>query len=186
MGNSWEEQKAVGNMAENIVEFLINSAPNWKCVKYGMENHIDQLKSLLKNNQRSMSKRIRSMPDFIAVNTETNEVLLIDVKYRSFIDRRENGTALYDLGYGQVKNYLEFWESTKLIVVYPNEPNFIVVDLKEVEWHRHFYGRKGEGKNMREQWNFIGIQKNIKEIFPELSDDIIEKAKGMILKKNGN
>ena len=82
----WTEKKAIGNMAENIVEFLINSTPNWKCIKYGMENHIDELKKLLrKNNDDDISLRIRSMPDFIAVNKVTNQILLIDVKFRAIL-----------------------------------------------------------------------------------------------------
>ena len=108
--NSWAEKKALGNAAENIVEFLINSTPDWKCVKYGMENHIEDIRKLLKdNNKDETSRRIRSMPDFIAVNKETNEVMLIDVKFRSFIDNREQGVALYGFGYGQIKDYLDFW-----------------------------------------------------------------------------
>ena len=53
-GVAWTENKAIGNMAENIVEFLINSTPNWKCIKYGMENHIDELKKLLKYKKASI------------------------------------------------------------------------------------------------------------------------------------
>ncbi len=184
--NHWRENKVKGNIAENIVEFLINSAPNWKCVKYGIENHSEELKNLLRKNQEKMSRRIRASPDFIAINTETNKIFIIDAKYRSFIDRREPKTALYGFGYGQIKDYLEFWGDVILIVVYPYEPYFYIIDVKDIEWHRHFYGRKGDGKDMREQWNFIGIQKEIKDIFPKLPDDAIQKAIGMIPKKNGN
>ena len=40
----WNRQKAVGNIAESIVEMMINSMPNWKCIKFGVENHIEELK----------------------------------------------------------------------------------------------------------------------------------------------
>ncbi len=36
---------------------------------------------------------------------------------------------------------------------------------------------------MFEQWNFGGIQRGIKDLFPELSDEAIRKARGMIPKK---
>lgn len=182
--NSWEEQKAVGNIAENIIEFLIKSSPNWKCVKYGMENHIEELKKSLRNNhQAEISRRIKSMPDFIAMNSETNQVLLIDVKFRSFIDRRAQGTALYGFGYAQMKDYLQFWPEAYLVVVHNHEPFFIVIPLKEVEWYKHFYGRTGDGKDMIEQWNFAGIQKPIQELFSNIPDEKIQKAIGMIPKK---
>jgi hypothetical protein len=173
----WDENKMVGNNAENIVEFLINSTPDWKCIKYGIENHIDELKKILKtNNSDEISKRIRSMPDFIAVNSKTDQVLLIDAKYRSFIDRREPKTALYGFGYAQMKDYLKFWPEAYFIVVNNYEPYFIVISLKEVEWHKHFYGRTGEGKDLKEQWNFAGIQKSIKDLFPDLPESAISKA----------
>ena len=181
---AWAENKAIGNMAENIVEFLISSTPNWKCIKYGMENHIDELKKLLKsNNEENISKRIRSMPDFIAVNTITNQTLLIDVKFRSFIDRREPKTALYGFGYAQMKDYLQFWPESYLLVVTSSEPFFIVIPLKEVEWYKHFHSRTSNNGTLYEQWNFAGIQKSIKNLFSDLPDRAIQKAIEMIPKK---
>ena len=98
--DDWEEKKLIGSNAENIVGFLINSAPGWKGIKYGVEQNIDELKSSLRNNnQEEVSKKIRSMPDFIAVNKEENRVLLIEAKFRSFIDRRKSGIALYEFSY---------------------------------------------------------------------------------------
>jgi hypothetical protein len=187
MANSqalWDKKKMVGNNAENIVEFLINQTPGWKCFKYGVENHIDELKKNLKtNNGNEISKKVRSMPDFIAINSKTNQVLLIDAKYRSFIDRREPKKVLYEFKYAQIKDYLEFWPEAYFIVVNNHEPYFIVIPLKEVKWHKHFYGRIGEGKDLKEQWNFAGIQKTIKDLFPELSESVIKKAVEMIPKR---
>ncbi|MFA5723538.1 MAG: hypothetical protein WC979_04745 [Candidatus Pacearchaeota archaeon] len=179
----WEENKLIGNSAENIVGFLINSAPGWKGIKYGIEQNIDELKSSLRNNnQEEISKKIRSMPDFIAVNKEKSKVLLIEAKFRSFIDRRESGIALYNFNYARIKDYLQFWPETYLIVVHNHEPYFNVIPLKDVEWHKHFYGRTGEGKGLKEQWNFAGIQKEIKDLFPELPESAIKKAIEMIPK----
>lgn len=179
----WKEYKAIGNIAENIVEFLIESTPNWRCIKYGIENHIEELKKLLKdNNQDAISRRIRSMPDFIAVNTKTNEILLIDVKFRSFLDNREPKTMLYGFGYGQIKDYLDFWDNASLVVVHNYAPYFFVINLKDVAWHKHFHSRLKTGDTLIEQWNFAGIQKGIKDILPELPEGAIQKAIGMIPK----
>ncbi len=163
INNNWEENKTIGNMVENIVEFLINSSGDWKCITYGMENYIEDLRHLLKDNLNETSRRIKSMPDFIAVNKETNEVILIDVKYRSFIDRRSPPNILYGFGYGQIKDYLEFWKDVKLLIVHNYEPYFIVVDIKNIEWYKHFYSRdyRESDRKMFEQWNFAAIQKDV-------------------------
>ena len=182
--SDWEEKKLVGSNAENIVGFLINSAPGWKGIKYGIEQNIDELKSSLRNNnQEEISKKIRSMPDFIAVNKEENKVLLIEAKFRSFIDRRKSGVVLYEFSYAQIKDYINFWPEVYLIVIHHQEPYFNVIPLKDVEWHKHFYGRTGEGKDLKEQWNFAGIQKTIQDLFPNLSENTIKKAIEMIPKK---
>ena len=54
--------------------------------------------------------------------------------------------------------------------------------MKDVEWHKHFHNRqyRKEDNKMFEQWNFAGIQKDIKNLFPDLSDEIINKAIDMI------
>ena len=123
------------------------------------------------------------MPDFIAVNKEENKVLLIEAKFRSFIDRRKSGVVLYEFSYAQIKDYINFWPEVYLIVIHHQEPYFNVIPLKDVEWHKHFYGRTGEGKDLKELWNFAGIQKTIQDLFPNLSENTIKKAIEMIPKK---
>jgi len=174
-------------MAENVVEFLIESTPNWKCIKYGVENHIGELKKSLKNNNKDeISKRIRSMPDFIAINQDTNQVLLIDVKFRSFIDMRKPKTALYGFRYAQMRDYLQFWPEAYLFIVHNKEPYFTIIPVKDIEWHKHFHSRTKNNETLYEQWNFAGIYKPLKELFPDLSEEIINKAIEMIPKKSGS
>ena len=182
--NSWNKNKAMGNIAENIIEFLLNSMQDkgWSCVKYGMENHIDALKHSIRDNNTPMSRRIRTMPDYIAINEKTNQVILIDGKYRAFIDRRKGGIALYGFKYGQMKDYLEFWRDITFIVVHPHPPYFYVIDLKDVEWHKHFHSKTGENSTLMELWNFIGIEKDIKTLFPELDDKTLKDAINLIPK----
>jgi len=175
---NWGENKLIGEQAESVVKFLIESIPGWKCIPYGIENHINELKNLLKENLNETSKRIRSMPDFIAVNQETNEIFLIDVKYRSFVDRRNPYETLYGFGYGNIRDYLDFWKDMKLLIVHNHEPYFIVVNIKDIEWHKHFHNRQyrsSDGK-MFEQWNFREIEKGIKDLFPDISEEIINSA----------
>jgi len=182
--SKWKENKLIGDVAEKVVGFLISSTPDWECIPYGMENHIEELRGLLKDKLDDTSRRIKSMPDFIAVNKKSGKIILIDVKFRGFIDRRSPPNVLYGFGYGQIKDYLEFWKDVKLLIVHNHEPYFVVIDMKDVEWHKHFHSRTyGKDNRMFEQWNFGGIQKGIKDLFPELPDEIIKKARGMIPKK---
>lgn len=176
----WGVNKTKGDMVERVVSFLINSTEVWECIPYGMENHIEQLRKHLKEKLDDTSRRIKCMPDFVAINKKTNEIVLIDVKYRSFIDKRQPPNILYGFRYGQIKDYIEFWKDTKLLIVHPQEPNFIVVNVKDIEWHKHFFGRTYYEDRMQEQWNFAGIQKDIKEVFPELTEEHRKQAVNML------
>ncbi|MCX6750188.1 MAG: hypothetical protein NTZ83_01915 [Candidatus Pacearchaeota archaeon] len=178
---SWRQSKAIGNITENIIEFLLESTDEWKCIKFGMENHIGELKASLKNNLNETSRRIRSMPDFIVVNKNNKDVMLIDVKYRSFIDKREENALLFGFNYGRMKDYLDFWKDVKLIIVTPQEPYFYVVDLKDVEWHKHFHSRQNmKDQHLFEQWNFLNIYRPIQNLLPNLSEENLKKAIAMI------
>ena len=152
---------------------------------YGMENHINELKQSLRTNNKSMvSKNIRSMPDFLAINEETDEVMFLDVKYRSFIDRRELGKELVGFRYSQIKDYLEFWPSTNLIIVRPHEPYLSIVKVSDIKWYKHFDKRTGEGKSLIEHYNFLNISKSIKEVFPDVNEESLKKAIGRIPQRN--
>jgi len=183
----YSDNKYIGDVAERLVKDLINSIPNWKCMPYGVENHIDELKQSLKTNNRSeVSKNIRSMPDFVAINEETNEVMFLDVKYRSFVNRKGRGKELIGFQYGQIKDYLKFWPSARLIMVHPCEPYLYIVKVSDIEWYKHFDSRTGEGKNLKEHYNFSNISKSIKEVFPDVSEESLKKAIERIPKRNGS
>ena len=177
---SWEEKKLTGNLGEDIVEFLINSAPNWSCTKFGVENHISDLKKMVRKEINSVTKKIKSMPDFIAFNSKTGETFFVEVKYRGFIDKRTPGKFEYKLDF--LNEYLENWKGTKLIVVHEHEPYFFVIDLDFVK--PEMCRKKQVKLNKWEyHWNFIGIQKSIQYLFPDLPESAINKAIDMIPNK---
>jgi hypothetical protein len=171
----WNKQKAKGNIAEDIVEMIINSMPDWKCIKFGVENHIEELRKNVRETITPITLQIKSMPDFIAVNEKTKEVLFIEVKYRSFVERTSE-KAIYGFGYKQIDDYLEFWKNAKIIFVNKQEPYFKVVDLKEVNKEKQFVERTMNEGAHYEQWNFINIEKDIKVLFPEIEDKVLEEA----------
>lgn len=181
MDSSWNRTKAIGNIAENIIEMLINSMPYWKCVKFGVENHIEELRKVVKEGDISeTTKRIKSMPDFIAYNTKQKKTFFIEVKYRGFIDRRE-GKSEYTINF--LKEYLEYWKGTKLIIVNPTlSPHFFVIDLDDVK--NEMLNKEQTGADEWDyKWNFKDIEKGIKDLFPELEENILNDAINLIPKK---
>jgi hypothetical protein len=177
--NSWEEKKFVGNVGEKIVEFLINSMPDWKCIPFGVENHIEDLKKSVRKIINPTTKKIKSMPDFVAINEKTGETFFVEAKYRGFIDRR-NGGMEYKLDF--LKDYTENWKGTKLIVVHGYEPYFFVINLDEVKPEMCRTEQVGQ-KDWEFYWNFKDIQRSIKDLFPDLSEETIQKAIDRISKK---
>ncbi len=175
--NTFHKSKMIGNIAENIVEYMINSMPNWKCIRFGVENHIEDIKKAVRKKITNETRKIKSMPDFIAFNTKTEEILFIEVKYRSFINKQE-GKSEYKIDF--LTEYLDYWRETKLIVICPRvPPHFFVIDLKDVT--PDMCRKEQVGQNEWDySWEFKNIEKEIKEIFPELSDEILEEAIKMI------
>lgn len=172
--NGFHENKLVGNNAESIVEFLINSTPNWKCVKFGVENHMDDLKKLVVDKINTTTRKIKSMPDFVAFNEKTGETFFVEAKFRGFIDMR-NGKSEYKLDF--LKEYMENWQGTKLIVVHGHDPYFFVIDLNEVKPEMC----RKDGNNY--YWDFSSIQKGIKDLFPKLPEESLKRAIEMIPKR---
>ncbi|MBI2043795.1 hypothetical protein HYT24_00320 [Candidatus Pacearchaeota archaeon] len=177
--DSWWEKKAVGNISETIVEMMVKSMPNWQCVRFGVENHIEDLKKHIITNINPTTKKIKSMPDFIAFNTKTEETFFLEVKYRGFVDKRTAGKVEYKLDF--LNEYLDHWKGTKLIIVHGHSPYFFVINLDDVK--QTMCRKEYDGYRYECYWDFGGIQKGIKDIFPEMSEDIIKRAIDMIPKK---
>lgn len=180
--NPFIKNKVIGNNAESIIEFLINSMPNWKCIKFGVENHIMDLKQVVRKRINSITKKIKSMPDFVVFNEKTGETFFLEVKYRGFVNKKD-GKSEYKLDF--LNEYKDYWGGTKLLVVHGYEPYFFVIDLDEIK--PNMCRKEQVGKNdWNYYWNFAGIEKSLKDIFPELSDDIIQAAIKFIPKNNND
>lgn len=48
----WRKGKAYGNTAENIVEMLVKSMPDWDCIPFGIEHHIESLKKVIRDKKK--------------------------------------------------------------------------------------------------------------------------------------
>lgn len=162
MSDDWNKNKFAGNSAENIFEFLIGSLPDWKCNKFGVETHIKDIQKMVSKIVNPITTKIRCMPDFVVFNEKTEETFLIEVKFRS-----ENY-------FKYLENYNEHWEGTKLVLIHKDEPYFEWVDLEKINPSmKKFVEIKGEKRFI---WDFGGLQKNIKTLFPDLTDETIIDA----------
>ncbi len=178
MEDNWNKSKAVGNIAESIIEMMINSMPDWRCVKFGVENHIEELRKAVRANRNTTTEKIKSMPDFIAYNITNGDTHFIEVKYRGFIDKRD-GKSEYKIDF--LKRYSEYWKGTKLIVINPTMyPHFFVIDLNDV---KNDMSRMEQNRTDDYYWNFKDIEKGIKDLFPNLEESVLEDAIKLIPKK---
>ena len=166
MSGDWNRNKLSGNVGECIIRYLINSMDDWQCVKFGVEDTVKGLKEILNNSSDKIFLKIRRMPDFIAFNEKTKQILIIEVKYRS---------GKYFFKY--LENYNEYWEGTKLILVRPSEPYFVYINLEDIDFSMR------NMNNSNPYWNFEKIEKDIRELFPELKEEDIQEAIKMIPNK---
>lgn len=172
----WHVTKFDGNNAENLAWSLIKSMPDWDCINFGVENHIQDLRKAVKEHINPITKKIKSMPDFVAFNSKTGETHFVEVKFRSKFIYHKTGKSEHHINF--LEEYRDYWPGTKLIMFQDYEPYIFVVDLDKIEDNM---SRKeiGEGS----YWNFEGIRQGIKELFPELEDKVLEDAKKVMALK---
>jgi len=77
INNPFNQDRTIGDNGESAVSFLISLVPNWKCIKFGVENHMADLKEIVRKEINPITKKIKSMPDFVAFNTKTGDRTLI-------------------------------------------------------------------------------------------------------------
>jgi len=171
INNPFNHDRTIGENGESVFNFLITSMPDWKCFKLGVENHIATLKETIRKEINPIALKIKSMPDFVVFNTRTKETFLIEVKYRSNL---KDGKYLFKY----LNKYNEYWKGTKLIIVRPDKPHFIYVNLEKIDPKMKKLIKVEN--SYRESWDFNEIEKDIKELFPDLTDEDIEKASSMI------
>ncbi len=179
MSNSWNKNKLIGNNAENIIQYLINSMPDWECMNFGVENHIKDIISMVGADTNPLSLKIRKMPDFVAFNQKTKQSFFVEIKCCS---KPPHSDGYF---FSHLEEIDKYWDGTKLIIVNPYEPHFVYINLKEIN-----ESMKREivlDKKLKEIWVFPEeIKRDIKELFPDLEDDKIIEATECIIKKSKN
>ena len=71
-----------GRIAETLIQELFLSL-GYNVFRYGMENTILGIMTLLKGVRSDVAQEIRRMPDFVTQNPSTKDVYFIEVKFRA-------------------------------------------------------------------------------------------------------
>ena len=148
------ESKLKGNMAECIVEQMFFEA-GYHVFRFGYEHTIQYLKELVKEKKlriNQVTEKIRSMPDFIAVDTKGN-TFFVEVKFRTDWTRWEEDKPL-------LERLINYWRDGILIVVSNKEPYFIISTIKEYDDKRKLYPLS--------DFRIININKEIREKYADL------------------
>jgi hypothetical protein len=77
----YKEGMIKGRIAETLVEELFLSL-NYSVFRYGMENTVPGIMTLLKGVRGDVAQNIRRMPDFV-IQDKSGQVYFIEVKFRS-------------------------------------------------------------------------------------------------------
>jgi hypothetical protein len=71
-----------GRIAETLIQELFLSM-NYNVFRYGMENTIPAIMTLLKGVRTDVAEDIKRMPDFVIQNPTSKEVYFVEVKFRA-------------------------------------------------------------------------------------------------------
>lgn len=71
-----------GRIAETLIQELFLSL-GYNVFRYGMENTIPAIMTLLKGVKTEVANEIKNMPDFVIQNPRNNEVYFVEVKFRA-------------------------------------------------------------------------------------------------------
>jgi hypothetical protein len=71
-----------GRIAETLIQELFLTL-GYNVFRYGMENTIPAIMTLLKGVKTEVASEIKSMPDFVVQNPQNNEVYFVEVKFRA-------------------------------------------------------------------------------------------------------
>ena len=177
---SWKEGKAKETIGQNLIYWILQFA-GYKIYKFGIENFVEDMKNEIKGNYDSDTNlRILCMPDYVIVDPETKTSVLVEIKYR---EKKSNTKIFEDIlfRYRTINNYIKYWEDMILIIVSNARPNIRCITVKDIDWNIHLHGKIRIGKKkVDELWNFNGIEKDIKDIFPRVHAEHIFKAKKLL------
>lgn len=175
-----QESKIKGNLGEEFIKSILELS-GYKVMKFGIENHNQKIiQEIAGNYKLNTNRKLLSMPDLVVVDPESKESWLLEIKFRTFNEKfKMNSDEDNNLkfSYGNIKDYIDFWKDTSLILVFDVEPYCLCVDVNKIDWKYHLKGKFENNKgNFDELWNFAGEYKKIYEKFPRVTVEIFNRV----------
>lgn len=81
MTNNFRLNNIKGRVAETLIQELF-LAHGYNVFHYGMERSVPGIEQLTRKTHGAVKDKIRSMPDFVMQNPETNKLHFVEVKFR--------------------------------------------------------------------------------------------------------
>ena len=169
--DSWTESKAKESIGINYVKTLLKFS-GYGIMQYGIENHNHEIvKELTGNYKTPTNQMLLTMPDLVVIDKDNKEAKLVEVKYRNVNINKDNGTFLSS--FGSLKNYIDYWNNAIIVIVRNTEPCCFAVNVCDINWNKHFKGFTGNGSEI---WDFNNIKLDIREVFPKVTPENIDKT----------
>lgn len=108
--------RVIGNLAKEIVRSLLEGS-KYKTYPYGYESFLSDIRQSIHGGRSATHgtiERIRSHPDLIVYDGDTNELRLVEVKYRDLQSTERVGIARRS-----VRWYQRYWRDSVLVIVLP-------------------------------------------------------------------
>src|SRR5208337_3945263 len=102
-----------GNAYKEIIKMMLLKT-GYSVYPYGYESTFSDIKSKLTKETRNSKtvRRIRSSPDLLIYDEQKNDLILVEVKMRTYLPPKIRPR--------QIENYKEFWNDSILVLVVPD------------------------------------------------------------------
>jgi hypothetical protein len=160
-----------GHLAATVIEVLLVDA-GYQVIPLGVERIIRELRTADADRFRGVAPpRLRSLPDFFVIDPDSNQGLLVEVKFRRYLHSK----LVEDIGAVQ-----EHWAPLTLVLAVAEAPE---------EWMgavRHLRVFKIEPRAQLTRAYFTSHGERMQEAFPRLApkwpDATIRQAQDVILR----
>ena len=121
-----------GNIFKDIVKLLLEKS-GYTVYPYGYESTFSTIKTLLTKDAKNSRtvRRIRSSPDLLVFDEQRNDLMLIEVKMRKYLEPNIKQRI--------IENYKEFWSDSILVLVVPKDNVFYAQKISELETRQKYY-----------------------------------------------
>lgn len=130
--SSFYDDMLKGNIYKDIVKVMLQKS-GYVVYPYGYESTLADVKSkLTKNTKNSRTvRRIRSSPDLLVYDEQRNDLMLVEVKMRTYTPPQ--------IKIRLIENYREFWNDSFLVLVVPEGNVFYTQRISELETRQVYY-----------------------------------------------